>query len=186
LLFEERSASGISEMINGVYNKNKSIASDCLAVLYHIGYLDPSLIVEYYTVFLSLLNSKINRMVWGAMIAISTISKSNPELVYNDINLIEKLISEGTLITQIWGVNTLVNLCMNDMYYEEIIVKLLELLKICRNIDFAKRAQIINEVIQDIDKEYFINILLDRQSVLTRNSFKIIEKIVKDYNNKNS
>ena len=71
-LARERDQEGIEEIAAGLNDKNPSIQSDCLKVLYEIGYLEPELISGYAQTFLSLLDSKNNRMVWGGMIAIST------------------------------------------------------------------------------------------------------------------
>ena len=55
---------GIREMAENLYNKNQNIRSDCLKVLYEIGYLKPELIAGYVDDFLNLLKDKNNRMVW--------------------------------------------------------------------------------------------------------------------------
>lgn len=63
---------GIREIAENLWNKNKNVQSDCLKVLYEIGYIDSDLITDYVEDFLKLLNSKNNRMVWGVMIALGT------------------------------------------------------------------------------------------------------------------
>ena len=73
---------GIQEIADNLANKNKSVQSDCIKVLYEIGYLKPQLIAQYAEVFLGLLHSKINRMVWGSMIALATIARLQPEQLW--------------------------------------------------------------------------------------------------------
>ena len=56
---------GIKEIAQNLKNKNQNIQSDCLKVLYEIGYLKPDLIADYAPDFLALLQNKNNRMIWG-------------------------------------------------------------------------------------------------------------------------
>ena len=74
-LVESNNAEGIKEIAQYLWDKNRSITSDCIKVLYEIGYINPGLIGDYVDDFLKLLESKINRMVWGGMIALSTIAE---------------------------------------------------------------------------------------------------------------
>ena len=73
-LVEKEDHNGIQEIAGHLTDKNSAVASDCLKVLYEIGYLKPELIRKYSKEFLDLLNSRNNRMVWGAMIVLSTIA----------------------------------------------------------------------------------------------------------------
>ena len=56
---------GIQVIADNLSNKNKSVRSDCLKVLYELGYINPDLIADHVGRLLALLNSKDNRMVWG-------------------------------------------------------------------------------------------------------------------------
>ena len=42
-----KDTAGIQEIAENLWNKNKNIQSDCLKVLYEIGYIDPELIADY-------------------------------------------------------------------------------------------------------------------------------------------
>ena len=59
----------IREVVKGL-NAKKQIANDCIKVLYEVGERKPSLIADYAHDFIGLLNSKNNRLVWGAMTAL--------------------------------------------------------------------------------------------------------------------
>jgi hypothetical protein len=58
-----RDEQGIREIAENLCNKNKNVQSDCLKVLYEIGYINPELIAGYTGDFLKLLKSKNNRMI---------------------------------------------------------------------------------------------------------------------------
>jgi hypothetical protein len=84
-LAQTENIAGIKEIAENLQNKNQNIQNDCLKVLYEIGYLKPDLITDYIQDFLTLLKSKNNRMVWGAMIALATIADKKPNEIYAKI-----------------------------------------------------------------------------------------------------
>ncbi len=98
---------GVREIAENLSNKNSSIRSDCLKVLYEVGYLKPKLIAPYVAEFLKLLDDKNNRMIWGAMIALESIADIKHEEIWSKIDKVVAAIDEGTLITQVWGIRTL-------------------------------------------------------------------------------
>jgi hypothetical protein len=158
-LADTNNKKGIKEISEYLYDKNKSISSDCLSVLYTIGYSKPELIQEYIDDFLKLLESKINRMVWGSMIAISTIVHLKSANIFRNIDLILKTMREGTLITEVWGIKTLVNLSIENKEYKiKLIPVLFDYLEKCRPIDFATRIETIMPVIASSEE----NEILDR------------------------
>lgn len=169
----------IKEISSFLKDTNKSIASDCIAVLYHVGYEKPELISELYSEFLSFLNSKNNRMVWGAMIAISTIAKVQPKKVYKDKDLILSYIEKGTVITQVWGVYTLVNLCNVEEYRNTLLHSLLEILDQTRDIDFAKRSEAIKPIISTEYEGKFNAILEKHISSLSKSAQNKVHKLLK-------
>jgi len=67
---EKNDKEAIKELVENLNNKNKRIASDCIKVLYEIGYINPKLIAGYVNNFIDLLSHKNNRLVWGGMIAL--------------------------------------------------------------------------------------------------------------------
>lgn len=84
--------------------------SDCLKMLYEIGYLKPELVAPYAGDFLKLLRSRKNRLVWGAMIALSTVAGLVADESYPHVAEIQRAITEGSVITVDAGVLTLARL----------------------------------------------------------------------------
>src|SRR6266513_422108 len=64
----------VKELIENLAHKDKNIQSDCIKVLYEVGEREPALIAPYYNEFGKLLDSKNNRLVWGAMTALDSIT----------------------------------------------------------------------------------------------------------------
>ncbi len=161
-LAETGSKEGIREISKYMYDKNKSIASDCISVLYTIGYTNPELIQDYVGDFLGFLESKINRMVWGSMIGLSTIAQFKPETIYKNIDLILKTIKEGSLITEVWGIQILVNLSLcSPKYKNDLRLVLFDYLEKCRPIDFAKRIETILPIIESPEENEIIDRIID-------------------------
>jgi len=180
LLAGEENQAGIAEISNYLWDKNTSIQSDCIAVMYHIGYLAPELISKYAPEFIKLLESKNNRMVWGAMIALATIAEDVPEEIWPHLDKIKTLIETGTVITNVWGVKTLINLSKaGSNYYQALIDELLKLQKECRSVDFAKRAEDMWEAIQPAHLDEYRKILLERKPTLSGAAQKRLERVIK-------
>lgn len=180
-LAESESIEGIKEMTGFLYDKKKSIASDCIAVLYHVGYLKPKLISEYIDIFLDLLKSKINRIVWGGMIAISTIVEFQHKTIFKNIDFIIQTIENGSLITQIHGINTLAKLSLlNPEYKGKIQPILFEYLRSCRPIDFPKRVEVLQPTITTEEDIKTFNSIIDfKIQSLSETQRKKVQKLLK-------
>ena len=172
---------GIREISSYLYDKNKSIASDCLAVLYTIGYEKPELIQEYADTFLDLLKSKNNRMVWGGIIALANIAPLMADQLFKQIDLILDTIKKGTVITEVWGLKTLVSLSLaNDSYKATLLPVLFDYLEKCRPIDFATRVEtIIPAITQSAEKEAFDLIIESKRSELSPGQEKKLNAVLK-------
>jgi hypothetical protein len=106
-LAEDEDREGLAEIAAHMQDKNASVASDCLKVMYETGYLKPELIASYAQDFVGLLSSKNNRLVWGAMIGLSTIADINPKPIAAQLPLILSVMEKGSVITIVSGVRTL-------------------------------------------------------------------------------
>lgn len=90
----------VKELIENLGNPDKNIQSDCIKVLYEIGMQKPELIQAYEEVFVSLLQSKNNRLVWGAMTALDGISNLYPDKIYQSLPEILDAAHHGSVITK--------------------------------------------------------------------------------------
>ena len=181
LLAEAENRSGIAEIAGYLDDKNKSIQSDCIKVLYEIGYISPHLITDYVDTFIRLLDSKNNRMMWGAMIGLSTISELVPEDLWSHRAKILNLIETGTVITNVAGVKALINLAKaGDPYYSGLIEDLLRLQKECRSVDFTKRAEDMWSVIQPEHIGRYKRILEERLRALSKAAQKRLARVIKN------
>jgi hypothetical protein len=159
-LAQTRDAADIHEIAGNLWNKEPNIQSDCLKVLYELGYLVPELIAEYVDDFLKLLKHRNNRMVWGGMIALSTIAGLQADKIFAYLDLIKKTMASGSVITNDAGMKTLSEVAARkDEFRLRIVPYLLERLANSRPVDTPRYAEMILPAIGTADKAGFIKIL---------------------------
>ena len=159
-LAQTQNAADIREIVDNLGNKEPNIQSDCLKVLYELGYLAPGLISEYVEEFLKLLKHRNNRMVWGGMIALSTIAGLQADKIFPHVDEIIKTMEAGSIITKDAGIKTLIAVAARkDEYRLRIIPYLLERLANSRPVDAPRYAENILVAIRPDDQAEFINIL---------------------------
>ena len=126
-LAEIKDREGIREIAENLCNDNNNVQSDCVKVLYEIGYLDPELVAGYVGDFLKLLKSKDNRLVWGGMLALSTIATIKAEELYQHYEEITRVMEQGSVITRDNGIKILATIASRkDEYRERIFPYLLK------------------------------------------------------------
>ena len=180
-LAETENRAGIAELVTNLKHKNKSVQSDCLAVLYHIGYEKPHLIADYVENFLALLKSKNNRMTWGGMIALSTIAELKTKETCANLETIKQAIDKGTLITVVWGVKTIAKLASsNNSCKPDVVPILLYQLKKCIPRDVAMHFENSLPAIDDENKGMFLRIVEDRKKELTTSQLARLKKAMKN------
>jgi hypothetical protein len=90
----------VKELVANLSSKKKDISNDCIKVLYEAGYIKPDLLLPYTKEFLGLLDSKNNRMQWGAMTALGCIAEEDPKTLYKVLPKILDAANKGSVITK--------------------------------------------------------------------------------------
>jgi hypothetical protein len=182
-LAQKKDAAGIREIAENLWNKNNHVRSDCLKVLYEIGYINPELISPYADDFLKLLVSKQNRLVWGGMIALSTIASRNAAKLFEKRELICKTIEAGSIITIDNGIKTLAAVAAADEdYKKELAPYLFTFLTKCRLSDVPRHAENMLICVNTYNKVEFLKILQERQPEMTPSQSARVKKIQKSLN----
>ena len=180
-LAETENKAGIAELVENLKHKNKSVQSDCLSVLYHVGYLKPHLVAGYAEDFLALLKSKNNRLVWGGMIALSTIADLKPKEICANLDTVKQVIDKGTLITVVWGVKTIAKVASSTRSCKSDIVPiLLSQLKNCIPRDVAMHFENSLPAIDNENKAMFLRIVEDRKKQMTASQLARLKKAMKN------
>jgi len=182
-LAESEDRMGVEEIAQNLWNKNPKIQSDCLKVLYEIGYLNPELISGYANDFLKLLHSRNNRFVWGGMIGLSTIAGIAADDIYPSVAEIKKAVEHGSVITVDGGVRTLAVLAStSNKRCSELFPYLLNVLETCRPKSVAQYAEKILVAVNSENKSGFIAVLDKRLEDLTSSQSTRVKRVIKQAN----
>ena len=158
----------------------QGVRSDCIKVLYEIGYLDPALIAGYTDQFLKTLDSKDNRLVWGGMIALSTVAALAAKDLYTHRQEIMRAIDKGSVITQDNGVKTLTLIASSkSARQEDVFPYLLRHLSTCRPKDVAQRSEMTLAAVTSMNKGAFIRVLEQRLRDLSSSQQSRVKRVLK-------
>ncbi|MCB0284405.1 MAG: hypothetical protein H6627_00420 [Calditrichae bacterium] len=172
----------VKELMDNLDNK-KSIQNDCIKVLYEIGEQKPGLIAEYYQNFIDLLSTKNNRLQWGAMTALNTITLEKPQEIFAALSTILEAADRGTVITKDNAFNILVKLCVFEAYKNDAFSLLIKQLERSLPNQFPMYAERSLPVVDNKNKAVFKDVLLLRLVDLEKESQrKRIEKIIRKLN----
>jgi hypothetical protein len=176
----DNDTTAVKELIENLSNKDKNIQSDCIKALYEIGERNAKLIAAYHKEFGQLLDSKNNRLVWGAMTALDAIAAENPKGVHGLLTKIMATADSGSVITRDHTVGVLVKLGVLKLYAADCIPLLLEQLAQCPNNQFPMYCEKSLAVINDSNRERFQKVMKARLDDLEKESQKKrIAKVLK-------
>lgn len=172
-ILRERNAAAVQELVENLNHKNKGIQGDCIKVLYEIGESNPDLIATYYKEFGKVLESKNNRLVWGAMIALDTIAVKEPKRVHSMLSKILKVAdSSGSVIARDHAVGILVKLGSLKPYKRDCVPLLIEQLMSCPNNQFPMYIEMSGPVIDADNRKRFQQVIETRVNELDKESQK--------------
>jgi len=179
-LCESENHEGIKEIVGGLTDKNTAVSNDCIKVLYEVGYRKPELISDYCQEFISLLSSKNNRLIWGAMIALKTITPVNPNEVFANLDIIMDTYKKGSTITVDNAISVLSVLASTSVEHEkEIFPTLIDHLENCEVNYLPQRAERVVVCINDKNKNLFLKTLEKRVDDLSSTQLARINKLKK-------
>ena len=178
-LAEQKDRAGIHEIAENLWNQDKNIQADCIKVLYEIGYIDPSLIADYAEDFLKLLRSRNNRLIWGGMIALSTVAGLKADVIHAHLDEILKAMYAGSVITVDNAVKTLSLAASNEAYRPDIFPHLLEHLRTCRPKDVPQHSEKSLPAVDASNKAVFIAVLEKRMEDLSASQISRVRKVIK-------
>lgn len=159
---------GIEEIAGNLKNHNKNIRSDCLKVLYEIGYLEPALIAGFVDEFLELLKARDNRMVWGAMIGLALVASQSSKEIWMSIDDVMHATESGTIITKLWGMRTLAQVAAADpAYKQKIFPFLVNQLQTCIPRDVPTHAESIVCAVDHENKAELLAVMESRRGELS-------------------
>lgn len=169
----------VQELVDNLNNKSKDIQHDCIKVLYEIGEINPALISSYSKEFLALLSHKNNRLQWGAMAALNSITLENPETIFSSLPQIMEAAGKGSVITTDNAVNILIKLCSLPPYADSAFTLLNEQLLISATNQLPMYAENAAPAIKEKHRKTFVQTLTSRLADIDKDSKrKRVEKII--------
>jgi hypothetical protein len=179
-LAASRDENGIREVVEGLASKDPAVRADCIKVLYEIGYLTPELVALYALEFVKLLKNRNNRLVWGGMIALSTVAPLAAVVLHPHLAEIQKAFQSGSVITKDAGVLALAGIASaNSAYNCEIFPILLEHLRTCRPKDLPQHAEKTLPAVTAKNKADFIAVLEKRMEDMLGGQVARVKKVIK-------
>jgi len=171
---------GIKEIINGFKGKDKAVANDCIKVLYEIGERNPRLISDYVNDFISYLQSKNNRLVWGSMTALAKIVEYASEPIFEKLSVIIAAYEYGSVITVDNSISVFAGLCKaNDSYAETVLPIIIKHLQNCRPKDVPQHAERASVCFNTKNTNAFIEVFEKRLPDLASSGQTRINKLLK-------
>ena len=168
----------VNALVSGLAQKS-AIVSDCIKTLYEIGYLKPELIAPHTEVFLGLLQHKNNRLQWGAMTALDSITPIKPDLIYAALPQILDAANKGSVITKDHAVGILIHLCAVPRYAEAAFALLNEQLLMSLTNQLPAYAERATAIVNDANRDIFVATLTKRLPDIDKESKrKRVEKVI--------
>jgi len=179
-IVETNNIKAIEELFEIVNGNNKNLQNDSIKVIYEIGAMNPMLISTYSTYLLKLLESKNNRLQWGAMTALSTITKEKPDLIFAAMPQIISVADKGSVITNDQCVEILIKLCSLKKYCKQAFPSLIKRIEKSPVNQLPMYAESTMAIIDETNKLPFITLLQKRLPEIEKESKrKRIEKLIK-------
>jgi hypothetical protein len=181
-LAQTRDTAGISEIAAHLWDENANVQSDCLKVLYETGYLAPELIADYTEDFIKLTQNKNNRLVWGGMIALSTVAALRPQPCLEHLDELLHVFEAGSVITQDAGVATLAGIASSgDTYSAKVFPIILDHLRTCGAKYMANRAEHVLSAVKPHNQAEFTAVLEKRLPELSSSMAVRVRKLINRY-----
>jgi hypothetical protein len=171
---------GIRELVANLNHADQNVRSDCLKTMYEVGYLRPELVAGYADDFLRLLHDRNNRMVWGAMLALSTIAALRADDLFRHRAEIQSVMAEGSVITIDNGIKTLTTVAAaNASYRNELLPFLLHHLETTRSKDVPQHAEAIVQAVDSAHADAFVAVLERRMAEMSTSQASRLKRVIK-------
>ncbi len=179
-----KDTAGIQELVDHLQDKNADIANDCIKTIYETGMIDPALIEPHTEDIVKLLPSRNNRMVWGAMITLSTVAGRQADILMAHLDLIMRTTKSGSVITTDNGIKILGLMGAAKPEYSAAVTPfLLEHLRTCRPKEVPQHAESTLPAISKDNRDAFITVINARLTDLSTGGLTRIKKVLKQAEN---
>ncbi|HEV2139319.1 MAG TPA: hypothetical protein VGR53_10815 [Nitrososphaerales archaeon] len=170
----------VKELVENLSNNKSDVQADCINVLYEIGEKKPKLISGFVKQFLTLLGSKNNRLVWGSMTALDSITLEEPAAIVDNLARITEIADEGSVITRDHAVSIWTKLASIKKCEVKAVPLLVQQLEKCPDNQLPMYAEGLPPIVNDGNRGIFMKTLGSRIGGIEKESKrKRVEKVVK-------
>ncbi len=179
-IVRRKDTAGLAQVVALLRDKNQALAGDAIKVIYEVAERDASLVAGYAPDFIGLLQSKNNRLVWGAMYALARIAPLKPEIIFAHLDEVLAAYEKGSVITVDAAVSVFACVARADAGYEERLFPLIiSHLEKCRAKEIAQHAERAFVCVAGHNKEAFVDVLERRSGELSETQRKRVNKLLK-------
>jgi len=169
----------VAELAGALAAGPTAVSNDAIKVLYELGERKPELVAPHAKAFLTLLGSKNNRNVWGALQAIETITALQPDAVLAELPKIIAAADKGSVIAKDKAVAILVKLAAAG-YSDKALPILFERLEGAAPNQFPMYAEQAQPVIDAAHRAAFVRLLETRLSGIEASAKRTrVEKVLR-------
>jgi hypothetical protein len=173
-------SAAVDELVAFIASGSKAIRADAIKTLYEVGEVKPELIAPHIKAFLALLDSKDNRLQWGAMMALSAIAELEHKRVFTALAKIVDVARKGSVITRDHAVLIMSKLARMKPYADKVFPLLLDEVGRAPLNQLPMYAERAMDAARDIDKASLIRTINARLPEVERESARRrLEKVVR-------
>ena len=172
----------VGELVGLLDHPEAPVRSDAIKVLYEISRRNADLIIPHLKKLVKLLSGKENRMIWGAMSALSSLSQSHPKLLVRHLPIIVATMEKGSAITRDHGIYTLCHVARLKKQYSNCVELLLEQIQKAPVNQVPMYGEKTAAILLPEDRHRLEKILLSRKDVMAiPTKKKRIEKLLRTF-----
>jgi len=177
----------VKELVENLSSNKSDVQADCIKVLYEIGDKKPKLISGFVRQFLTLLASKNNRLVWGAMTALDSVTLEEPALIVDNLARITEIANKGSVITRDHAVSILTKLASIRKQEAKALPLLIKQLENFPDNQLPMYAEGLTPIVNDGNRSVFMKTLALRLGGIEKESKrKRVERVMKLISQRNS
>ncbi|WP_420316759.1 hypothetical protein [Ekhidna sp.] len=155
----------VKDLISFIKTKPKQRAqSDTILALAYVGELAPALLSGEASFLISQLNSSVNRVIFGSMIALAHIAHLKKGILFDSLPQIIDAMDSGTVVSRDYGFRIMVTLYTDRKYTEDMFLLIQEQLMKAPSNQLGQYAERLIEVLNENHLQPLIETLEERRT----------------------
>lgn len=166
-LAQREDIAGVAELAALLTSGAKPLRHDAITTLYEVGAQKPDLITPHIEVFLQLLSSRDNRMIWGTLYALDAICVTVPKVMMANLDAILDAADRSSVIAKDKTMSILARLNSLEKFSPVVAPVILQRLRNAAVNQFPMYAELTAATIASQDKAALVKILKTRREAIS-------------------